>query len=97
MKTLKKVTITPIFVEQFLPPAEELVEESIYISMKYKCSVHKCLCGCGNLTILPFDNKFHGWELIIAGDKISFTPSVGNFNFPCKSHYIITNNVANFV
>jgi len=29
--------------------------------------------------------------------KVSFTPSVGNYQIPCKSHYIITKSVANFV
>jgi len=92
LKTLKKVTITPVFVE-FIP--DELEDNKIYISRKYGTSSHNCLCGCGLLTVLPFD-KEHGWQLIENGDKISLTPSIGNFQYPCKSHYVITNNVANF-
>lgn len=46
---------------------------------------------------MPFDKKERGWNLIEKNGKISFTPSVGNQQFPCGSHYIITNNIANFV
>lgn len=93
MKTIKKVTIEPVFVE-FIP--EQLEECKVYISLEYEVSIHNCLCGCGNKTVLPLTEP-HGWKLLILNDKISFTPSIGNFQFPCKSHYIITNNVANFV
>ena len=99
MKTIKKVTIEPIFVETI---PTELQEGKIYISEKYGCTAHNCLCGCGERTIMPIDciieGKDLGWKLIKeANGTISFTPSVGNYQLPCKSHYIITNNVANFV
>lgn len=93
MKTIMKVEIEPVFVE-FIP--KELEERKVYISEEYEVSVHNCLCGCGNKTVLPFGKD--GWKLIKESNgEISFTPSVGNFQFPCKSHYIITKNIANFV
>jgi hypothetical protein len=93
MKTLKKVEIEPVFVE-FVP--DVLEENKIYISEEYKCAIHNCLCGCGEKTVMPLYSN--GWNLIKESNgKVSFTPSVGNYNFQCKSHYIITNNVANFV
>jgi hypothetical protein len=93
MKTIKKITIEPVFVE-FIP--EVLEENKIYISEQYKCAVHTCLCGCGEKTVMPLYSD--GWSLIKHNNNtVSFTPSVGNYNFSCKSHYIITNNVANFV
>lgn len=99
MKTLKKVEITFEYVE-FIP--DERKENVIYISEKYGTTVHNCLCGCGEKTIMPIDNIInghdYGWKLIKESNgKISFTPSVGNYQIPCKSHYIITNNIANFV
>lgn len=99
MKTLFKVTIEPVYVK-FIP--EILEPNKIYISEEYGATAHNCLCGCGNKTFLPIDNIIngvdYGWQLIKDDDgKISFTPSVGNFQLPCKSHYIITKNVANFV
>ncbi len=95
MKTLKKVEIVPIFVET-IPPIEDMKEGEVYISEQYQISIHLCLCGCKNQTVLPLNKN--GWHLIKEkGNKVSFTPSVGNFNFDCKSHYIITKSVANFV
>lgn len=93
MKTIKTVEIISVFVEEI---PEVLEENKVYISEIYTCSVHNCLCGCGNKTVLPLYKN--GWNLIKEkNDKVSFTPSIGNFNFPCKSHYIITKNKANFI
>lgn len=92
MKTIKKVNVTPVFVK-FIP--KDLEDGKVYISNEFEVSVHSCLCGCGNKTVLLL--KEGGWNLLIMDGKISFTPSIGNFQFPCKSHYIITNNIANFV
>lgn len=93
MKTIKRIEIEPVFVE-LIPSIME--ENKLYISEKYNVSVHNCLCGCGEKTVMPLYGN--GWNLIKENNgKVSFTPSVGNYNFTCKSHYIITNNIANFV
>jgi hypothetical protein len=100
MKTIAKVPVSYQMVEDTIPSFESLAERVIYISDKYHCSIHKCLCGCGGQTVMPLNNEKlpnHGWDYSIQDGKISFTPSVGNFQFPCRSHYIITNGVANFV
>lgn len=96
MKTLKKVSIVPVFVE-FIP--DELEEGKLYISEKYKTAVHNCLCGCGTRSITPMSgHPPHDWKVVKESEGvISLIGSVGNFQFPCKSHYIITKNVANFV
>lgn len=93
MKTIKKVEITPVFVE-FVP---EILEENVlYISEEYECAIHNCLCGCGRKTVTPLGKDW--WKLIKHDDgRVSLTPSIGNFQFDCKSHYILTKNVANFV
>lgn len=36
-------------------------------------------------------------DKLISNGKVSLTPSIGNYNFPYKYHYILTNNVANVV
>ena len=92
MRALRKVEIVPVFVD-IIP--DVLDENKIYISEKYSIAMHNCLCGCGELVAMPLDEGM--WSLIKDNDKVSFTPSVGCFSFPCKSHYIITKNVANFV
>lgn len=93
MRTLKKVEIEPVFTE-FIP--ESLEQGKIYISEEYKTSAHLCLCGCNNEVVLPFGNP-HFWSMAKTEKGVSFTPSVGTYNLPCQSHYIITNNIANFV
>ncbi len=92
MKTIRKVEITPVFVE-VIP--ENLEQDKVYISKEYKTAVHLCLCGCGNKSVTPFSVKSNGWNLIEKDGKISFTPSILNTNCPNQYHYIITNNVAN--
>lgn len=99
MRTIKKVSIEPIYVE-FIP--KELEEGKLYISERFGVVIHNCLCGCGERTVTPIDNvingKDHGWKLIKHDDnKVSLIPSIGNYQMPCKSHYILTKNVANFV
>ena len=94
MKTLKKVFVTYRFVE-YIPSKEEMKEGEIYISKKYETSVHKCLCGCGNLTVTPLNKN--EWSYSEKNEKLTMVPSIGNFSFLCKSHYIITNGIANFV
>lgn len=87
-----KVEIEPIYVE-FIP--DILEEKKIYISERFQVSIHNCLCGCGEKTVLPLRD---GWTLTKHDNgKISFSPSKGNYQFDCKSHYIITKNIANFV
>jgi len=94
VKTLKQVEITPVFVEEM---PDKIVQGEVYISKKYHTSRHLCLCGCENLVIMPLDDGRQWWQLVEKGEKVSFIGSVGNYSFLCKSHYIITNNVANFV
>ena len=94
MKTLKKVEIRPEFVE-YIP---DILEENVlYISEEYGCAIHNCLCGCRERTVTPIHDTY-GWNLIKHEDgKVSLTPSISNYQTECKSHYILTKNIANFV
>jgi len=92
MKTLKKIEIIPVFVE-FIP--NTLKQDLIYISKEYKTSVHLRLCRCGNLSVTPLGKD--GWDLIEKDRKVSFTLSILNTNCPNRSHYVITDNVANIL
>jgi hypothetical protein len=66
---------------------EQLEPGVIYISMDYATAAHSCCCGCGEQVITPFTPT--DWKLIFDGETISLSPSIGNWNFPCRSHYII--------
>lgn len=69
---------------------DRLEEGIIYISMLYATAAHKCCCGCGSEVITPFSPT--DWKLIFDGETVSLAPSIGNWNFKCKSHYWINQN-----
>jgi Family of unknown function (DUF6527) len=75
------------FVE-FLPT--NIAEGIVYVSMAYATAAHRCACGCGNEVVTPLSPT--DWQLSFDGVSISLTPSIGNWNFPCRSHYFITHN-----
>lgn len=75
------------FVE-FIPSCPE--QDVLYISIEYKTAVHLCICGCGNKVVTPLSPT--DWELRFDGKTVSLSPSIGNWNFECKSHYFITRN-----
>jgi len=79
--------ITPIFVE-FIP--ENIEDGKLYISEVYQTAIHKCCCGCGEEVVTPLSPA--DWQLRKVGQKVSLRPSIGNWNYRCKSHYFITEN-----
>ena len=68
----------------------QLEENILYVTMQNKTVVHLCPCGCGNKVITPITPT--DWKLTFNGQSISLSPSVGSWNFPCRSHYWITEN-----
>lgn len=75
------------FVDSF---PDELEDGVLYVSMKFATCAHLCCCGCGNQVITDISRS--GWRLTYDGVSITLRPSVGNWSFPCKSHYWITND-----
>lgn len=75
------------FVE-FIP--EQLEDGILYISLTYCTAIHKCVCGCNNEVVTPFSPT--DWKMTFDGETISLSPSIGNWNFDCKSHYWIRNS-----
>lgn len=73
---------------------EQLEDGVLYISLQYCIATHKCVCGCGNEVPTPISPT--DWELTFDGKSVSLSPSIGNWNFPCKSHYFITKNVIRY-
>lgn len=69
---------------------KELETDKIYISLECKVIIHLCACGCGEKVVLPIDPD--GWEISYDGESVTLKPSIGNFQFPCRSHYWIRNN-----
>lgn len=75
------------FVE-FIPT--QLEEGVLYISREYATAVHRCCCGCGSKVVTPLSAA--GWRITESTEGLSVRPSIGNWSFPCQSHYWITRN-----
>jgi hypothetical protein len=66
---------------------EQLESGVLYVSIEYDTTIHLCACGCGNQVVLPLHPT--AWRLTYNGETVSMAPSVGNWSFPCRSHYWI--------
>ncbi len=75
------------FVE-YIP--ERLEQGVIYIAAEFGAVMHLCLEGCGERISTPLSPA--QWALTFDGETISLWPSVGNWDLPCRSHYIIRKN-----
>lgn len=84
---MKQSHIVPRFVD-FIPT--HLEDGVLYISQEYKTAIHKCCCGCGQEVVTPLSAA--QWQVSVTKDKVSLNPSIGNWNFECKSHYWIKQN-----
>jgi len=94
MKTLKQVPIELVEVkdDEFIP--NQLEFGKLYYSKEYGIAMHLCLCGCGIKA--PIIIKDGWWSISNENRKLTVKPSLQQL-FECRSHYIITNGVANFV
>jgi hypothetical protein len=81
---VKTVRLRPEYVE-FIP--KQLSEGVLYISMQFKTASHLCCCGCGTKIVTPL--RPTEYSLTGSDDAVSLYPSIGNWNFPCQSHYWI--------
>jgi len=59
----------------------------LYVSDEFKLAVHLCPCGCGAKVVTPLDPVEWSFEETATGP--SLTPSIGNWQKPCRSHYWI--------
>lgn len=84
---MRTIQFRPTFVK-YIP--EDMEEGILYISMEYATASHLCACGCGEKVVTPISPKF--WQMYFNGKEISLTPSIGNYEFPCQSHYFINHN-----
>lgn len=81
---MRKSRFPPEFVE-FMP--DEVQGGVLYVSMIHAIALHRCACGCGREVVTPLSPT--GWQLYFDGKSITLTPSIGNWEFPCRSHYWI--------
>ncbi len=81
---IRHTTLKHKFVECF---PECLQPGVLYISMEYASASHSCCCGCGEEVVTPFAPT--EWKMTFDGESVALWPSIGNWNLPCRSHYII--------
>lgn len=73
-----------VFVE-FIP--ERLEANTLYVSIEYSTAAHLCACGCQREVVTPLSPT--DWRFTYDGVSVSVAPSIGNWSFPCRSHYWI--------
>ncbi len=66
---------------------KELQDGILYVSEEYKVAVHRCACGCGSKVTTPLGPA--EWTFSEHGGLPSLSPSIGNWQLPCRSHYVI--------
>ncbi len=64
---------------------DEPREGVLYISMEFGTALHLCCCGCREKVLTPL--RPNRWRMTFDGENIWLCPSIGNWNFDCKSHY----------
>lgn len=70
----------------FMP--KELEPGILYVAEEFGAAAHLCACGCGEKIRTPLGPT--EWSLDVTFDgRPSLSPSVGNWQKPCQSHYWI--------
>ena len=72
---------------EYMP--KELVPAVLYASQKYRTAAHLCACGCGEKVRTQLGPL--GWNITTGRGGPTLSPSVGNWQKPCRSHYFIRN------
>jgi hypothetical protein len=78
-------------VESFPRPLEAGV---VYYSERFSGAAHACACGCGMEVITPISPV--QWRITRNARGVSLRPSIGNWNFPCRSHYWIIDSTVHW-
>jgi hypothetical protein len=70
---------------EFMP--SRLEPGVLYVSQKYRTAAHLCACGCGEKIRTQLGPL--GWQFNNTREGPSLHPSIGNWQKPCRSHYLI--------
>lgn len=84
---MKLRRIEPVFVDEI---PRRLEPGKLYVCCRYRAVKHLCACGCGVAVNTPLHPT--GWTLVCDGVSVSLSPSIGNWNERCRSHYSIRKN-----
>lgn len=70
---------------QYLPAVLE--PRVLYVSEEFDIAMHLCACGCGSKVKTPLGPT--EWSIEETAEGPTVRPSIGNWQQPCKSHYVI--------
>jgi hypothetical protein len=76
----------------FMP--KELEQGVLYVSDKYRTAAHLCACGCGEKIRTPLGPT--EWSVSEGRGGPSVWPSIGSWQRPCRSHYVINDGVVHW-
>lgn len=68
---------------------KELESGILYVSERFGTAAHLCACGCGTKIRTPLAPT--EWRLRETPYGPTLRPSIGNWQIPCRTHYLITN------
>ena len=68
---------------------EVLSAHTLYVTADQDVAAHLCACGCGREVITPLSPT--DWSVSFGRGGATVLPSIGNWAFPCRSHYFIEN------
>ena len=86
-----KITTLKTELVEYMPEKKE--PGVIYVSHRFELAIHLCACGeCNQETVTDFGSWKQSWTLTLdAENRASLHPSIGNFQFSCRSHYWVKN------
>lgn len=84
---MRAALLAPRFIESI---PETLDGGVLYVSITFATAMHLCACGCGSEVVTPLSPT--DWKLCFDGEHVTLDPSIGNWSFPCRSHYWVRKN-----
>ena len=85
MKTRRLITEEVVH----MPEASQMADGVLYLSREFELAIHLCACGCRGQTVTPLSGSI-AWTMKEGPNGITLRPSIGNQQWPCRSHYWIT-------
>lgn len=82
--------IKKLVVEKVVSMPLNLHKGILYVSLENQVVGHLCPCDCGNKVLIRIGEA--GWRYTEVKGKVTLSPSLGNWDLPCRSHYWIRKN-----
>lgn len=79
--------MSEIKLQRVVTMPRELAPGILYVSEEFGVAGHLCACGCGHKVIVPLGPA--EWTFVEKSGHPTLSPSIGNWQLPCRSHYLI--------